>query len=194
LVGDALSFNAALSDDLDDCQGNTLFDVAQRIWVGKSLNTTNEINNYERQGEPAKPVNVQCPIDEIGPAGCHLGGPADAGVDIARHLIGIEPIPTLLPLRNSVDGCVYCDDEHLHCFSLPEKDASSNAQPHAKVHYLSHSRLPHANTRHCSCGHAECALLYTENFDRGDISCDLTDFSSMNGPLRAVKRTEERVE
>ena len=30
--------------------------------------------------------------------------------------------------------------------------------------------------------------------DRGDISCDLTDFSSINGPLRAVKGTEERDE
>jgi hypothetical protein len=28
--------------------------------------------------------------------------------------------------------------------------------------------------------------------DRGDISGDLTDFSLINGPLRAVKRTEER--
>jgi len=27
--------------------------------------------------------------------------------------------------------------------------------------------------------------------DRGDISGDLTDFSSINGPLRAVKGTEE---
>jgi hypothetical protein len=30
--------------------------------------------------------------------------------------------------------------------------------------------------------------------DRGDISGDLTDFSSINGPLRAVKGTEERDE
>jgi hypothetical protein len=29
---------------------------------------------------------------------------------------------------------------------------------------------------------------------RGDISGDLTDFSSINGPLRAVKGTEERDE
>jgi hypothetical protein len=28
--------------------------------------------------------------------------------------------------------------------------------------------------------------------DRGDTSDDLTDFSSINGPLRAVKGTEER--
>ena len=48
----------SLSDDVDDCQGNIPFVVAQRIWVGKSLSLTNEINNYERKGEPAKPVNV----------------------------------------------------------------------------------------------------------------------------------------
>jgi hypothetical protein len=30
--------------------------------------------------------------------------------------------------------------------------------------------------------------------DRGDISGDLTEFSSINGPLRAVKVTEERDE
>ena len=30
--------------------------------------------------------------------------------------------------------------------------------------------------------------------DRGDFSGDLTDFSSINGPLRAVKGTEERDE
>ena len=30
--------------------------------------------------------------------------------------------------------------------------------------------------------------------DRGDISGGLTDFSSINGPLRAVKGTEERDE
>jgi hypothetical protein len=30
--------------------------------------------------------------------------------------------------------------------------------------------------------------------DRGDISGGLTDFSSMNGPLRAVKGNEERHE
>ena len=30
--------------------------------------------------------------------------------------------------------------------------------------------------------------------DRGDISGDLSDFSSINGPLRAVKGTEERDE
>ena len=30
--------------------------------------------------------------------------------------------------------------------------------------------------------------------DRGDISCDLTEFSSINGFLRAVKETEERDE
>jgi hypothetical protein len=30
--------------------------------------------------------------------------------------------------------------------------------------------------------------------DRGDVSGDSTDFSSINGPLRAVKETEERVE
>jgi hypothetical protein len=30
--------------------------------------------------------------------------------------------------------------------------------------------------------------------DRGDVSGDLSDFSSMNGPLRAVKGTEERDE
>jgi hypothetical protein len=30
--------------------------------------------------------------------------------------------------------------------------------------------------------------------DRGDISGDLNDFSSINGPLRAVKGTEERDE
>jgi hypothetical protein len=30
--------------------------------------------------------------------------------------------------------------------------------------------------------------------DRGDISGDLTEFSSINGPLRAVKGTEERDE
>jgi hypothetical protein len=55
LVGDALRFHAALSDDSDDSHGNISFDVAQRIWVGRSLSSTNEINNYERQGEPAKP-------------------------------------------------------------------------------------------------------------------------------------------
>ena len=89
-----MSFNAALSDDLDDCQGNTLFDVAQRIWVGKSLNTTNEINNYERQGEPAKPVNVQCPIDEISPAGCHLGGPAEKRVMLSSSHKGRGKVPS----------------------------------------------------------------------------------------------------
>ena len=30
--------------------------------------------------------------------------------------------------------------------------------------------------------------------DRGDTSVDVTDFSSINGPLRAVKGTEERDE
>jgi hypothetical protein len=30
--------------------------------------------------------------------------------------------------------------------------------------------------------------------DRGDVSGDLTDFSSINGPLHAVKETEKRDE
>jgi hypothetical protein len=166
LIGDALRFNVALSDDSDDSHhGNISFDVAQRIWVGKSLSSMNETDNYERLGETAKPVNAECSIDEIDPTGCHLGGPADAGVDIAQPLIGIEPIPTCQPPRSFQDGCVYCDDDHPNGFSDLEKDATGNAHPHAKVHFLSHSRLLHASTRHCSCGHAECVLLYTGRFD-----------------------------
>jgi len=37
-------------------------------------------------------------------------------------------------------------------------------------------------------------LEATTPLDRGDISGDLTDFLSINGPLRAVKGTEKRDE
>ena len=39
-----------------------------------------------------------------------------------------------------------------------------------------------------------CHLEAPTPLDRGDISGDLTDFSSINGHLRAVKGTEERDE
>ena len=49
----------------------------------------------------------------------------------------------------------------------------------------------------CGCIGSSSRSSYLEAptpLDRGDISGDLTDFSSINGPLRAVKGTEERDE
>ena len=57
----------------------------------------------------------------------------------------------------------------------PDIVASSQSHEHGSSSRLSHLEAP-------------------TPLDRGDISGDLTDFFSMNGPLRAVKGTEERDE
>ena len=75
-----------------------------------------------------------------------MGGPADAGVYIAQLLIGIEPIMTFIPPRNYVVGCIYCDDDHPHGFSLPEKTPVTT-RTHTKKYSILVIRGFHMRTR-----------------------------------------------